>query len=105
MAIKMGTNYYLRFNICEVCGRYDKQHIGKDSAGWRFLFRFKNGFAENINDWRKQMNRKDAIIVDEYGEEIKQEEFWELVRSKQKGKTHFEMRTIDDFDFYEGEFS
>lgn len=101
----MGTNYYLHSKICEVCGRYDKHHIGKDSAGWRFLFQFIEGVAENIEGWRKQMDRKDAIIVDAYGEEIKQEDFWELVRSKQKGKTHFEMKVIDGFDFYQGEFS
>jgi len=34
----MGTNYYLKIDECEHCGRYEKKHIGKRSAAGRYCF-------------------------------------------------------------------
>jgi len=34
----MGTNYYLKIDECECCGRYEKKHIGKRSAAGRYCF-------------------------------------------------------------------
>lgn len=33
----MGTNYYLE-KECECCGHVERVHVGKSSAGWRFLW-------------------------------------------------------------------
>ena len=44
----MGTNYYLRYNRCEHCGRYDKRHIGKSYPGWCFALHVYP--EERIND-------------------------------------------------------
>ena len=39
----MGTNYYTKINNCDKCGRYDKIHLGKSSAGWQFYFQYNGG--------------------------------------------------------------
>ena len=61
----------------------DSVHIGKSSAGWKFLF--------NHNDWRYFTNiqemkdwLKDQEIVSEYNEVISFEDFWKMVEQKQK---------------------
>jgi hypothetical protein len=88
-------------------GQYDKTsawfefiegnavHIGKSSCGWKFLF--------NHNNWTyyKDMDELKAFIksgrlVDEYGKELNQEEFWEFVEEKQK-----DPNSIDGKGYYE----
>lgn len=68
----MGTNYYLRYNECQCCGRYDEVHIGKSSFGWRFAW---HGYTEapaglhpikSVADWRDAI--KKGTIYNEYGE-------------------------------------
>ena len=34
----MGTNFYIRYNKCSCCDRYDELHVGKSSYGWSFSF-------------------------------------------------------------------
>ena len=62
----MGTNYYLKRNCCEHCGRSDESlHIGKSSMGWCFSLHVDPD--ENINsldDWVKLFEYES--IVDEY---------------------------------------
>ena len=95
----MGTNYYLKYDICECCNRYDEIHIGKSSAGWQFIFR---GYGEDFipvlqtyDQWKDfikdQLYGDTAKIVDEYGKEIGLKEFVEMVKEKQenpKNKIH-----------------
>lgn len=86
----MGTNYYLRHNACGGCGRYDDIHIGKQSAGWSFLFRAYNhrllnpehpdwGYVEQSpfgvpvtsrEDWRRILAVSGAEVFDEYGQKL-----------------------------------
>lgn len=61
----------------------DSIHIGKSSAGWKFLF--------NHNDWQYFTNiqemkdwLKEQEIESEYGEVMSFEEFWKMVEQKQK---------------------
>ena len=80
----MGTNYYLRENLCEHCGRYETLHIGRSSAGWTFGFR---GYPEgegprSAKEWRETM--KKGTIVDEYDREVTQDWFWMLVEGKKQ---------------------
>lgn len=57
-------------------------HIGKSSAGWRFLFNHNNWkYYNNIAEMQKWL--KDYKIVDEYNRECTQEEFWAKVLEKQ----------------------
>jgi len=81
----MGTNYYARINICKDCGRYDEIHVGKSSAGWVFSFQYNGGkFYKNISEMKKWLKSK--RIFDEYDEEISYDEFWEMVKEKQRNK-------------------
>lgn len=110
----MGTNYYLRLNICPHCGRYDAVHIGKSSSGWRFTFRGYPDTADtplsditsivhSVEDWMKVM--EDGEIWDEYGTRTPIEMFWGMVESKQKFKVDDYSLLIDGYAFKDEEFS
>lgn len=83
----MGTNYYTIKNYCDCCKRFDKDHIGKSSAGWTFSFQS----AYNINDYDEWVeNIKSAEkIVDEYGNELTVSEMIEIVESKKNNIHNF----------------
>ena len=99
----MGTNYYLKRNICNECGRYDELHVGKSSAGWRFIFR-RYDDVRNVEDWKQLM--KENEFWNEYGEKVEYEWFWELVHNKQSGRIHhYDSELIDGFVFCDNEFS
>lgn len=103
----MGTNYYLRRNFCQHCGRSDETHIGKSSAGTKFTFHFIPIQAENVKHWKKLTKKSDAEIFNEYGEQIAVHWFWQLVKSKQseKSQSHIDgIKSIDGYDFIEGDF-
>lgn len=72
----VSTNYYLLKNHCEHCGRADRQHIGKRSGGWRFLFRSYPGIM-SAADWKRETASQ--LIVDEYGDEVSPVTFWDSV--------------------------
>lgn len=63
-------------------------HIGKSSCGWQFLFylgirKYTCGQSlkrEDIDKWLRS-----GIIVDEYGDEISADKFWQLVDTKKDG--------------------
>ena len=93
----MGTNFYLKRKLSQELKKKlkdlidndsyedaknlllytDKIHIGKRSAGWKFLwnihnFEFFNPNEESIYKWLKS---KDSFIVDEYGRVYDFDEF------------------------------
>lgn len=90
----MGTNYYLRTDVCQHCKRAEHAiHVGKSSAGWPFLFRGyrrwpPDGVPHPITsakEWEKFIRRAvedGAELYDEYGQEQDVAEFWEFVASK-----------------------
>lgn len=93
----MGTNYYARKNCCPTCNKPQEWwHIGKSSYGWRFSFHGDRYSISNIedlpvvciNDWKKILDRTDVRIFDENEEEISKDDFWELVESKRRDKSH-----------------
>lgn len=65
--------------------RKSEIHIGKSSHGWQFLFNlgirnYTHGQSlkkEDIDKWFHS-----GIIVDEYGDEISVDDFWQLVDTK-----------------------
>lgn len=88
----MGTNYYA---VKKKPSLYNLAiHIGKSSAGWKFLFRgyqdekFNYGiYRLNINsieDWKKYLKENNVVILNEYDEEISYDNFFKLVEEKQK---------------------
>ena len=120
----MGTNYYLRYNLCSHCNRYEEIHIGKRSAGWKFLF-YKFARVFPIYEWEnnaKQLLKdnksvfttvdtykglklllkyKEVKIYDEYRTFISSKEFCANVESQQRRASH--IHTADNailFDLY-----
>ena len=68
----MGTNYYVQPKpACPTCKRsHGVLHIGKSSAGWKFLLRIDpdNGIS-TLDDWVKIWSQEGAVIRNEYGED------------------------------------
>lgn len=116
----MGTNYYIRPNVCEHCGcsKEDRIHIGKSSAGWKFCF---NGMERKTKaEWFEFLENNKNNIYDEYGRKEDLEKLKEFINSKAEGlddssymKIHPEQYlyrcqeewTEDGVRFYPGEFS
>lgn len=96
----MGTNYYLRpkvsseiktkikelvdldkfEDIKDILDNYQDIHIGKQSAGWKFLwdvhyFDYYEPSKEAIIEWLKS-----GIIYDEYGDQYTLEEFFKDIK-------------------------
>lgn len=110
----MGTNYYLRYNQCTCCDRYDELHIGKSSGGWSFSFHAIEEYISmkdidpkhllagsddkllvihSYKDWKKFINRyvlelETAKIYDEYGTLIHPSELYEMIERKKGEKNH-----------------
>lgn len=117
---KMGTNYYgykkptleilneiaqlaLKGELHSIKSKIDEYvtnvHIGKSSAGWKFLF------DKNEKEWKTFAEYKSWVenyqIRTEYQEEVSQEEFWEKVESKQNCKSSVgeHCTDLDGYDF------
>ena len=68
-------------------------HIGKSSCGWQFLFhlgirKYTCGQSlkrEDIDKWLRS-----GIIIDEYGDEISVDKFWQLIDTKKDGMDYDE---------------
>jgi hypothetical protein len=103
----MGTNYYVKINTCQECGRSEEEiHIGKSSYGWQFLFAYNGGeYYKNKNELEAWLEGRK--IFDEYDREISKEDFWEMIETKQATRNpsdgHF--MTIEEYTFMDGEFS
>jgi hypothetical protein len=88
----MGTNYYVNTpscaNACEHCAESERIHLGKSSAGWRFLFRADPEWPrdEAFTHWvRRALS---GPIVDEYGRECSLAELLDLAHGKADGIDH-----------------
>ena len=88
----MGTNYYAverKFAI-----HRNILHIGKSSAGWKFLFQGYQDYEldwdkphiniNSIENWKDFLNNSTYGILNEYDEEISYDDFFKLVEEKQK---------------------
>lgn len=66
----MGTNYYIETsctNPCEHCSP-SRPHIGKSSAGWRFLADADDMGTRSWPELKARIGA--AVVTDEYGEVI-----------------------------------
>ena len=73
----MGTNYYMRSQICSCCGSFkEEKHIGKQSIGWEFLFSGEYPELTQSSQWHEILSMDGVGIYDEYGKKIEFEDFW-----------------------------
>ena len=90
----MSTNFYVYTGqpTCEHCGRPDPDanefHLGKRSAGWRFLYHAESGWP--IEDayrlWLDTLRRGE--IRDEYGRVYTTEEMLEVIADLAGNEPH-----------------
>lgn len=76
----MGMNYYTEtyYMGIPIC-----RHIGKNSAGWPFVFaRYSD--LNSAKDWFDYIDRDDVVLLDEYGDERKPHVFRKIVEVKQE---------------------
>lgn len=92
----MGTNYYLRIYY-ENTTEYENIHIGRNAAGWQFLFQ---GYLNirSTKDWKQLFHY--GIIFDEYDNMIPTNKFWNIVRQSFAGKCLDEDNYYFDEDGY-----
>lgn len=109
----MGTNYYTVPRKPSL--HRQVLHIGKASAGWKFVFQGYQINDENetlniksIQDWKDFIKNNDLVIFNEYNEEVSYDEFFELIESLQsnENKDNFTRdANIDGYRFNFEEFS
>ena len=104
----MGTNYYLCTNYCDSCERFDKQHLGKQSFGWPFMF---SDWAF-VEDWKVLAKEESNSIIDEYGTYIGYEDFWKMAEENKDKKLHIDLgdekhffQDKDGYWYMKGKFS
>ena len=105
----MGTNYYLRYNICKHCSRFDQLHIGKNSFGWKFLFSI-NENHKNVDDWLNDMKNSKYKIFDEYDNRISYHDFVCVIQNKELEPSRIieypkDFTSDGKYDYSKGEFS
>ena len=107
----MGTNYYA-VKKKPTIGK--PLHIGKSSAGWKFLFQeiYKyNSFdwnleIHNFDQWKDFLeNNNEIVILNEYDEEISVKDFLDLVEKKQKEKQGEYSKNVNGYRFSDKNFT
>lgn len=112
----MGTNYYLREDVCEHCGRgRGDLHIGKSSAGWCFSLNTHpyDGIL-SLDDWQHAWSQPKTAIYDEYGRQVSPDEMLRVI-TKRDHPSGLRRHTVDGrhciahgegtYDLLVGEFS
>ena len=81
---------------------YEEVHIGKCSRGWKFLFAPNPQFYQERKDSVLAFIHSEGwILMDEYGESIDPDKFWEeYVVSQEKG---FTIATYQEWQIQHGE--
>ena len=107
----MGTNYHLNYKLCPKCGRGEEIHLGKSSAGWKFVLQYNDGKYyknwEEMQVWLKERIDGGDEIRNEYEDKINLKDFINEVEQKQKEDglgTEIDM-VINNFRFCNEEFS
>jgi len=97
----MGTNYDAVYNLCECCGRADRIHIGKSSAGWRFSIEVHEEVYKDWQTFEKFIEQRNIEIYDEYGRKVTAFELLSLMESKKDGQAHEgdQYRKVDHEEF------
>jgi len=90
----MGTNYYLKTEVCECCGRSDEElHIGKSSGGWCFSLHYDDDEGVcSLDDWLVLFRATDNVIRDEYGNVITPTEMQRVICNRGAKSDKFEKK-------------
>ena len=85
----MGTNYDVRYNICEKCGKYNDVHLGKSSMGWEFCFQgYPSLGIESVKKWKNFIELRNGKIYDEYDQCISWAGLMEYINKVKENKKH-----------------
>lgn len=77
----MGTNYYIRQEICPCCGHAESEyHIGKSSGGWCFSLHVEP--ERNIHDLEDVM-AIEGTIFNEYGDIVSRKEMMAIITERE----------------------
>ena len=107
----MGTNYYVVKKKPTIS---EPLHIGKSSAGWKFLFQEVNKYnsfdwdleIHTFEQWKKFLeNNNEIVILNEYDEEVSVKDFLELVEKKQQEKHDEYSKNVNGYRFTDRDFS
>ena len=107
----MGTNYYV---VKKKPTIREPLHIGKSSAGWKFLFQEVNkcnSFDSDLEihtfeQWKDFLkNNSEIVILNEYDEEVSVKDFLDLVEKKQKEKHDEYSKNVNGYRFTDRDFS
>ena len=107
----MGANYYVHTNMCNHCERYDRVHIGKSSAGWKFLVDVDRLYYTNFNEFIEFIRKNDGNIWDEYDRPISFDDLMDKIEAKKNGRSHCQEYPEDKYaddeivDLHKGGFS
>lgn len=107
----MGTNYYVRTDFCKECERFEKIHLGKSSAGWKFIVDVQELYYKTFQEFVEFIRKNDGNIYDEYNESISFDELMNKIESKKDGKSHCFIYEKDKYadckevDLHKGGFS
>lgn len=82
----MGMNYYHYRDVCPTCGRYEREHIGKSSAGWTFLF-YGTPEVRSWQEWLRVLEA-DGEIRDEEGGVVTLDDFKRMVETQRTASLH-----------------
>lgn len=84
----MSTNYYATIDPCSHCGRADDiVHLGKQSAGWKFLFNYNHG--EYYTDYDSFVAFiQNNPVHSEYGHIIEPCDLLASIEARQSDKSH-----------------
>ena len=97
----MGMNYYVHIETCPTCKHPKEEiHLGKSSWGWQFSFQYNGGqYYKNVLEMKKWLLDKD--IYNEEGEQVTYEEFWQMVKEKQKKSNKNHAKVVLSEERYE----
>ena len=107
----IGTNYYA---VKKKPTINEPLHIGKSSAGWKFLFQEVNKYNSFDSDleihtfeqWKEFLeNNNEIVILNEYDEEVSVKDFLDLVEEKQKEKHDEYSKNVNGYRFTDRDFS
>ncbi len=100
----MGTNFYLSDPACSGCGHVERiRHIGKRSAGWRFLLHveIESDVPVGLDGWEAEFRRPGFRIFDEYGGDYTPEAMLAII--KEWGVPDGKRVPVDDLHCHENE--
>ena len=82
----MGTNYYALVEQDNPIFPRKLVHIGKSSAGWKFIFDCSHGYYNDIGEFMSFIADKE--ILDEYDERVDKGNFLARILEKQTQRSH-----------------